>query len=49
MMPGFYHRNRLTKMHDKGERCFYLYSGNDHSSDTRKVIAPAGIATYSAH
>ena len=49
MMPGFRHRNRLTKMHDKGERCFYLNSGNDHSSDTHKVITPAGIATYSAH
>ena len=49
MMPGFRHRNRPTKMHDKGERCFYLNSGNDHSSNTHKVITPAGIATYSAH
>ena len=49
MMPGFRHRNRPTKMHDKGERCFYLNSGNDHSSNTHKVIPPAGIATYSAH
>ena len=49
MMPGFHHRNRPTKMHDKGERCFYLTSGNDHSSDTHKVISLAGIATYSAH
>ena len=49
MMPGFRHRNRPTKMRDKGERCFYLNSGNDHSSDTHKVITPAGIATYSAH
>ena len=48
MMPGFRHCNRPTKMHDKGERCFYLNSGNDHSSDTYKVIIPAGIATYSA-
>ena len=49
MMPGFRHRNRPTKMHDKGERCFYLNSGNDHSSNTHKVITPACIATYSAH
>ena len=49
MMPGFRHRNRPTKMHDKGERCFYLNPGNDHSFDTHKIITPAGIATYSAH
>ena len=49
MMPGFRHRNRPTKMHDKGERCFYPNSGNDHSSNTHKVITPAGIVTYSAH
>ena len=49
MMPGFCHRNRPTKVHDKGEQCFYLHSGNDHSFDTYKVITPAGIATYSAH
>ena len=49
MMPDFRHRNRLTKMRDKGERCFYLNSGNDHSSETHKVITPAGIATCSAH
>ena len=49
MMPGFRHRNRPTKMHDKGKRFFYLNSGNDHSSDTHKVITAAGIETYSAH
>ena len=49
MMQGFRHRNRHTKMRDKGERCFCLNSGNDHSSDTHKVITPAGIATYSPH
>ena len=49
MMPGFSHRNRPTKMHDQGERCLYLNSGNDHSSDTHKVITPASIVTYSAH
>ena len=49
MMPGFRHRNRPTKMHDKGGRCFHLNSGNDHCYDTHKVIAPAGIAKYSAH
>ena len=45
----FRHRNHPTKIHDKGERCFYLNSGNGHTSDTHKVITPAGIATYSAH
>ena len=49
MMPGFRHRNRPTKMHDKGKRCFYLNFGNDHSFENHKVITPAGIATYSAH
>ena len=49
VMPGFRHRNRPTNMHDKGDRCLYLNSGNDHSSDTHKVITPAGIPTYSAH
>ena len=49
MMAGFRYRNRPTKMHDKGERCFYLNSDDDHFSDTHKVITPAGIATYSAN
>ena len=49
MMPSFCHRNRSTKMPDKGERCSYLNSGNNNSSDTLKVVTPAGIATYSAH
>ena len=48
VIPGFPHRNRPTKMHDKGERCFNLNYGNDHSSDTHKVVTPAGIATYSS-
>ena len=49
MMPCFCHRNRSTKMPDKGERCSYLNSGNNNSSDTLKVVTSAGIATYSAH
>ena len=49
MVPSFCHRNISTKMPDKGERCFYLNSGSNNSSDTLKVITPAGIATYSAH
>ena len=49
MMPGFRHRHRPTKMHDKGERSFYLNSGNDPSSNTHKVITLAGIAKYYAH
>ena len=32
IMPGFHHRNRKNKTESKGERCFYLNTGNDHSS-----------------
>ena len=48
MMPGFRHTNRKTKMNSKGERCFYLNTGNDHSSTTHKVLLALGVASYTA-
>ncbi|CAB1096622.1 unnamed protein product [Ectocarpus sp. CCAP 1310/34] len=47
MMPGFRHRHRPSTMHSKGERCFYLNSGQDHSSTTYKISTPTGVPTYS--
>ncbi|CAB1102148.1 unnamed protein product [Ectocarpus sp. CCAP 1310/34] len=32
----------------KRERCFYLDSGSDNSSNTVNIILPSGVATYSA-
>ena len=48
MMPGFHHHNRKNKTESKGERCFFLISGNIHSSTTDKILLPSGIASYSA-
>ena len=48
MMPGFRHANRKTKMHSKGERCFYLNTGHDHSSTAHKVLLASGVASYTA-
>ena len=48
MMPGFRHANRKTKMHLKGERCFYLNTGHDHSSTAHKVLLASGVAIYTA-
>ena len=48
MMPGFRHHNRKNKAESKGERCFFLNSGNNHSSTTDKILLPSGIASYSA-
>ena len=48
MMPGFRHHNRKNKAESKGERCFVLNSGNNHSSTTDKILLPSGIASYSA-
>ena len=48
MMPGFRHTNRKTKMHSKGERCFYLNTGHDHSSTAHKVLLASGVASYTA-
>ena len=47
MMPGFRHHNRKNKAESKGERCFLLNSGNNHSSTTDKILLPSGIASYS--
>ena len=48
MMPGFRHQNRKNKAESKGERCYFLNSGNNHSSTTDKILLPSGIASYSA-
>ena len=48
MMPGFRHANRKIKMHSKGERCFYLNTGHDHSSTAHKVFLASGVASYTA-
>ena len=48
MMPGFRHHNRKNKAESKGERCFFLNSGNNHSSTTDKILLLSGIASYSA-
>ena len=48
MMPGFRHRIRPNKMESKGERCFYLNTGNNHSSSTHKIILPSGQVSFSA-
>ena len=48
MMPGFRHANRKTKMHSKGESCFYLNTGHDHSSTVHKVLLASGVASYTA-
>ena len=33
-------------MHSKGERCFYLNTGHDHSSTAHKVLLASGVASY---
>ena len=48
MMPGFRHHDRKNKAESKGERCFFLNSGNNHSSTTAKILLPSGIASNSA-
>ena len=48
MMPGFRHHNRKNKAESKGGRCFFLNSGNNHSSTTDKILLPSRIASYSA-
>ena len=48
MIPGFRHANRKTKMHSKGERCFYLNTGHDHSTTARKVLLASGVASYTS-
>ena len=48
IMPDFRHHNRKNKAESKGERCFFLNSGNNHSSKTDNILQPSGIASYSA-
>lgn len=48
-MPGYRHRLlRDNKMQSKGEICFYLNSGNEHSSTTFKVLTEAGNCAFSS-
>ena len=35
-------------MHSKGERCFYVKTGHDHSSTAHKVLLASGVASYTA-
>ena len=48
MLPGFRHHNRKNKAESKGEHCFFLNSGNNHSSATDEILRASGIASYSA-
>ena len=48
IMPGFRRANRKIKMHSKGERCFYLNTGHDHSSTAHNVLLASGVASYTA-
>ena len=48
MLPGFRHHNRKNKADSKGEQCFFLNCGNNHSSTTDKISLSSGIASYSA-
>ncbi|CAB1098674.1 unnamed protein product [Ectocarpus sp. CCAP 1310/34] len=57
MMPGYRHHNRKNKTESKGERCFYLNTGNNHSSTTHQgppllrvvdVTAPPGVPAVAA-
>ena len=46
MMPGFRHHNRKNKAESKGERCFSLNSGNNHSlRPTRSYCPQVSLAT----
>ena len=48
MMHGVRHRNRKNKTESKGERCFYLNTGINHSSTTHKILLSSGVCSYSA-
>ena len=48
MTPGRRNVNRAAKSEPKGKPCFNLKSGNDHASDSIKImITSSGIASYS--
>ena len=50
MMPGRHKVKRAAKSEPKGERCFYLNSGNDNASDCSKIkLSTSGIASYSTN
>lgn len=48
LMPGKRFQHREDKLNSKGERCFFLNSGDSHSSRTSKILTPTGHVTYSA-
>ena len=48
MMHGVRHRNRKNKTESKGERCFHLNTGNNHSSTTHKILLSSGVCSYPA-
>ena len=45
MMSGFHHSDRKNKPETNGERCFYLNTGNDHSSTSHKILLSSGTAS----
>ena len=47
MMSGFHHSDRKNKPETNGERCFYLNTGNDHSSTIHKILLSSETASYS--
>ena len=48
MMLGRHKPKQATTSEPKGELCFYLNSGNNHASDSSKImLSPPGIASYS--
>eukprot|EP00903_Cladosiphon_okamuranus_P018790 g17286.t1 len=50
MCPGFRQDpQRDNKLASKGERCFYLSPGEDHSSGTCKIMLATGKVTFSSH
>ena len=49
MMPGRRSVKRTVNTDPKGERCFYLKSGNDRATDYSNImLAPSGTASYYA-
>ena len=39
-------RQPEDQMHSRGERCFYLNTGHDHSSTAHKVLLASRVASY---
>eukprot|EP00903_Cladosiphon_okamuranus_P010537 g9967.t1 len=47
-VTGYRRGKHENKMHSKGEICFYLNSGEHHSSNTHTVLTKAGKNAYTA-